>query len=91
MDGRVKICRKCLLAELDEDDFVRSLKEYIAGYPEDKRVSGEEYRRRLGVCSGCERLTNGMCALCGCYAEVRALKPEAHCPDTPDRWSVTAD
>ncbi len=89
MDEPVKLCRKCLLAELSEDDYIRSLKEYIADYPADKRVSEEEYQRRLGVCTGCERLSNGMCAVCGCYAEVRALKPNAGCPEpSGDKWSV---
>ena len=80
-----KICRKCLLAELDEDEYFRSLKEYIAAYPEDKRCPAEEYERRLTVCRGCERLADGMCAVCGCYVELRALKKNAYCPEN-DRW-----
>lgn len=79
-------CRKCLIESLDEDDFIRSLKEYIAAYPAEKRVDDDEYRRRLSLCRGCERLENGMCALCGCYVELRALKKGMGCPDTPDRW-----
>ena len=27
-------CRKCLLDELDEDEYIRSLKDYIAAYPQ---------------------------------------------------------
>lgn len=80
------ICRKCLIASLDEDDYIRSLKQYIDSYPQEKRVSDEEYSRRLHICLGCERLANGMCALCGCYVELRALKTGMRCPDTPDRW-----
>ena len=84
--GGAKICRRCLLNELNEDEYFRSLKEYIAAYPEDKRCSGEEYERRLKVCQSCDRLTNGMCAVCGCYVELRALKIKADCPEG-NKWA----
>lgn len=80
------VCRKCLIESLDEDDYLRSLKEYIASYPQEKRVDERLYKARLRLCSDCERLANGMCALCGCYVELRALKIGARCPDTFDRW-----
>ena len=89
MQETKKICRRCLLAERSEDEYVRSLKEYIAGYPEDKRVCEEEYRRRLGICTDCERLADGICSLCGCYVELRALKPNSVCPEPFDnKWKV---
>ena len=84
-ESAAKICRRCLLDELDEDEYFRSLKEYIASYPEDKRCTDEEYGRRLAVCRECERLTNGMCAVCGCYVELRALKIKADCPEG-NKW-----
>ena len=82
------LCRKCLLEDMDEDDFIRSMKERIAEYPEDKRVSGEEYRRRLEICRSCPRLENGMCGLCGCYVELRAVKNNTFCPATGDKWKA---
>ncbi|MCR5123036.1 MAG: DUF6171 family protein [Ruminococcus sp.] len=79
------ICRKCLLAELGEDEYFISLRRYIADYPAEKRVPDDEYSRRLAACKACERLTNGMCALCGCYVELRALKINEHCPEN-NKW-----
>lgn len=81
-------CRKCLLEDLDEDDFFRALKERIAAYPQNKRVGDSEYRRRLDICRGCEQLQNGMCALCGCYVELRAVKKQSFCPDIGDKWKA---
>lgn len=80
-------CRKCLLDQLNEDDVIRSVKDYIAEYPMDKRCSSEVYSRRLEICSNCSQLSNGMCALCGCFVEVRALKIKTYCPDHIDKWS----
>ncbi len=79
-------CRKCLLDELDEDEYIRSLKDYIAAYPQEKRCSEAEYRKRLDICLECEQLSHGMCKLCGCFVELRALKKGMYCPDYGDRW-----
>lgn len=79
-----KPCRKCLLAELGEDEYFDTLREYIANFPEEKSVPDGEYARRLEICRGCERLMNGMCAVCGCYVELRALKKGQDCPE--GRW-----
>ena len=56
---------------MNENDFLRDMRSHIAAYPEDKRVSEEEYRRRLDFCKNCEKLVDGMCVLCGCYVEDR--------------------
>ena len=80
------ICKKCLLADIDRDADTEKLMEYIAAVPEDKRVSEEEYQRRLDLCRQCEQLANGMCAVCGCYVELRALKPASYCPGEEKRW-----
>jgi hypothetical protein len=73
MDNAVKIkCRKCLLEDMDENDFLRDMRSHIAAYPADKKVSEEEYRQRLAFCKDCEKLVDGMCVLCGCYVELRA-------------------
>ena len=81
-------CRKCLLGELNEDDYIRSLKDYISSYPQEKRCSDNEYRRRLDICKRCIHLSNAMCAQCGCYVELRALKKEMYCPDYGNRWKA---
>lgn len=79
-------CRKCLLDELDEDEYILSLKDYIAKYPQEKRCSEKEYQRRLNICLTCKHLSNATCALCGCYVELRALKKEMYCPDCGNKW-----
>ena len=81
-------CKKCLLDELDEDEYIRSLKDYISAYPQEKRCSESEYIRRLDICTKCENLTNAMCALCGCYVELRALKKDMYCPSFGNKWRV---
>lgn len=80
------ICKKCLLSELDRDAYTDKLMEYIAAVPEDKRVSEEEYQRRLAFCRECDQLADGMCAVCGCYVELRALKHNSDCPGEGKFW-----
>ena len=41
MDSMVKICKKCLLDDLDEDEIISSIKGYIADYPIDNKVSSD--------------------------------------------------
>ncbi len=36
-----KVCRKCLLDDMDKDEFFNELSQYIKNYPEEKRVSQE--------------------------------------------------
>ncbi|MBR6872933.1 MAG: hypothetical protein IKN17_05450 [Ruminococcus sp.] len=81
-----KPCLKCLLAQLDPDDYTQSLLDYIRNVPEDRRVSEEVYQDRLSRCRECDRLINGMCAECGCYVELRALRPGAYCAGAVKRW-----
>ncbi|MFQ7747018.1 MAG: DUF6171 family protein [Eubacteriales bacterium] len=44
-----------------------------------------------GVCRAAEQqardsLRNGMCALCGCFVEVRAAKKRQHCAQSEKIW-----
>lgn len=80
-------CRKCLLDETDENEYVKSVRKYIAEYPQEKRVSDEEYKRRLSICLECDFLDRGTCEVCGCYVEFRALRKEMKCPKG-NRWAV---
>lgn len=81
-----KICRRCLLEDMDENDFFTQLKQYIEEYPAEKRSCETEYRRRLDICRSCTELINGMCRKCGCYVELRALKKEMYCPCDVPKW-----
>lgn len=81
-----KPCRRCLLSETDRDGAYRTVLEYIASLDESVKCSRDEYNSRLSVCKSCEHLADGMCALCGCFVEVRAIKSNQICPDLPRRW-----
>ena len=82
----MKPCRKCLLSETDETAFFKHVQEYVDSIPPEQKAPQKEYKRRLELCKACNHLTNGMCALCGCYVEVRAAKAEQHCVSSPDIW-----
>lgn len=82
-----KICRKCLIADMAADEKYRDLEKFIAAIPKDKRSSDEIYRARLEICKSCDNLAYGTCLKSGCYAEMRAIKRDSHCPDDFDRWA----
>ena len=79
MNGTGRICRRCLLRELDSQAFA-SVYQYIESLPPEEKAPPAEYARRLALCRQCPRLQNGMCALCGCFVEVRAAKGRLGCP-----------
>ncbi len=79
MDNKA-ICRKCLLDAVDENEYVKSVREHIAKLPKEKRVNDDEYKQRLEVCLCCDFLDRGTCEVCGCYVEFRALINDKKCP-----------
>lgn len=86
MQGKVKICRKCLLEEMDENEIYMDLQRYIRQIPDDERTGEEEYQKRLEQCRECEQLLSGMCRICGCYVELRAAVRVRTCPMVHPRW-----
>ncbi|MFR8563084.1 MAG: DUF6171 family protein [Blautia sp.] len=81
-----RICRKCLLRDMEEGTAFQNMYTYIANLDEDDKVSDMEYERRLLICRQCEHLLSGMCRKCGCFVEMRAAMKIRHCPDIPNRW-----
>lgn len=77
------LCKRCLLRELDGEYF-KSIYQYIDSLPEEQKAGPEAYAKRLDICRPCSDLKNGMCAQCGCFAEVRAAKKRLGCP--VGRW-----
>lgn len=77
-------CKRCLLRELDGEYF-KSIYQYIENISPEQKASSEEYARRLALCRACDELQNGMCAQCGCFAEVRAAKKRMSCP--MEKWT----
>ena len=86
MDSAARICKKCLLRDMDEAGIFQNMYDYIARLDEEDKVPDEEYERRLGKCRECEQLLSGMCRVCGCYVEMRAAMKVRHCPGIHPLW-----
>lgn len=82
----LRVCKKCLLQEVTEEEFFLDLEQYIVNLAEDVRVSQEEYEQRLQNCSSCDKLWNRMCRLCGCFVELRCALKIRHCADIKKKW-----
>ncbi|MCH5325008.1 MAG: hypothetical protein J1E39_07305 [Eubacterium sp.] len=78
-------CRRCLTAQLSEEAF-RTVSEYVSLIPKDKKTDDVSYHKRLEKCRACDELINGMCAKCGCFAEIRAAYAHRACPHEQPRW-----
>lgn len=81
-----RFCKKCLIRDFDEGDLFRTMQEYIARIDEDIKTPQEEYEMRLGICTECDSLMNGMCGVCGCYVEMRAAVNTNYCPAVHKKW-----
>ncbi len=75
-----KRCRKCLLAELDNEKLLAEVKDAVERLPESAKVSEETFQVRIGVCRNCDYLNEGTCNACGCYVELRAAAKTGKCP-----------
>lgn len=67
-------CRRCLLKDMSDTEFFESVRAYIQNIPDEQKAPEALYRERLQKCTSCDQLVNGMCALCGCFVEIRAAK-----------------
>ena len=72
MNGKLRVCRKCLPGQNNEETFYEDLSRYIQRMDEDLKVDQQIYEKRLNICSTCDRLMNGMCLAdalwnCGLY------------------------
>lgn len=86
MQEGLRICKKCLLREISEEQYFADLERYIQDLDPAVRVDQETYEKRLTICGGCEKQSGGMCRLCGCYVELRAALKVRKCPDLPAKW-----
>ena len=80
MMGSRKYCRKCLLAELDNEKLLADVRLAVSRLGRELKVSDEEYAARLDVCRTCDYLNEGTCDACGCYVELRAAARTGKCP-----------
>lgn len=74
-----RICKKCLLREMAEED-ARQIQRYKEAIKESDRVDAVIYEERLALCKVCDFLNTGTCGACGCYVELRALAKNGRCP-----------
>ncbi len=75
-----RICKKCLIREMNQSELHRNMYTYIQLLDEDIKASSEIYEKRLTTCKNCDRLIEGMCNACGCYVEMRAAIKVRRCP-----------
>ena len=81
-----RVCRRCLLKDMDRNEYFRSIYEYIENIPQEQKAEPSIYESRVNICRSCDHLVNGMCELCGCFVEVRAAKIMQHCAKSSDIW-----
>lgn len=77
-------CKKCLLSEINNGELYRSVQERIALLDDSIRADEHQRTARLDICKQCDDLTDGMCAQCGCFVELRTAKKDTRCP--AKRW-----
>ena len=82
-----RFCRKCLTREMEQTEYFRTLHEYIEHLDADLKVDSEVYEERLALCKECEKLYQGMCRICGCYVELRAVVKKNGCPLVKPMWT----
>lgn len=81
-----RYCRKCLLKDMDKNEYYKSVYEYIEGLDDTIKTDKDEFERRIGICRECEFLLEGMCRKCGCFVEMRAAVKKNYCPAVTDKW-----
>ena len=74
---------------MGEEEYFENLHEYIQNIDQDLKVEKAEYEQRLALCKECENLMNGMCRICGCYVELRAVMKKNYCPDVEKKWDAS--
>jgi len=86
-----RFCRRCLLQEMGESEYFENLHAYIKNLDDDLKVCSEVYAQRLAQCKSCDNLLSGMCRICGCYVELRAVMKKNICPLVRPRWGAVKD
>ena len=79
-------CKKCLLKDMPENVYFKNLYDYIETLSDDIKADTKEYERRLSICKECDNLLNGMCRICGCFIELRAVIEKNYCPGMDRKW-----
>lgn len=78
---KLRVCKRCLIRDMaDQEEYFRSLQDYIENLDIDIKTPDTMYEERLALCRECEMLMQGMCRKCGCYVELRAALRKNACP-----------
>ena len=77
----MRVCKGCMIRELDFKAEYESMFEYINRLDERIKVNHQIYEVRLQTCRCCDSLINGMCKHCGCFVEMRAAITRNYCPN----------
>lgn len=82
-----KTCRQCLLRDLlDAQEYDKTVERVRESLSVQLRTPDDLYEERLALCRACDQLVNGTCMMCGCIAEMRAMRRDMHCPPPLKRW-----
>lgn len=71
---------------MEENEYFKSVEEYISLLSADVKAPQKLYEDRLKKCKECEKLVNGICASCGCFVEMRAAVIKNVCPSENKKW-----
>lgn len=82
-------CRKCLLRDMNENEYYRGIRKRIDSLEEDIKTNQVSYEERLSICKACNYLRNGYCGACGCFVELRAAVAINQCPY--EKWEGFAE
>lgn len=74
-----RICRKCLLQDMEGEEGKAYVKKYTDVLREADRAEDALYEKRLMTCRSCDYLMEATCQACGCYVELRAAAKRAGC------------
>lgn len=81
-----RLCKKCLLYDSPQAKYFTHLYEYINNLEDDIKVDDTEYDKRLNTCITCNDYLQGMCRVCGCFVELRAIIRENECAAPNKKW-----
>ena len=87
MDDKPKrICKKCFLQDFAPEEYLENMRVYLQGLDDEVKTEETVYRDRLSHCEECDKLSEGICRICGCFVEYRAAIKIRRCPDLKPRW-----
>lgn len=80
MNEKKRFCKRCLLKEFDEEEYLKILDKYIKKIDKNEKTDDKLYEKRLSSCKECNMLIKGTCTACGCFVELRAAVKKSRCP-----------